>query len=193
MSARLARYVGERGKKAIFWDDILIEDSNIELPENVVVHWWNYRRRQYRMLDKALARGHEVIASPNLYTYLFMPVTPAFRCGPQRTFDLRDIYDRNPADTTVGNPLYLGVEACMWTDFGGMMHTIDRRVFPRLLGLTEQMWSRAERLPFDAFYAKVKATYPMLRQRGIDYGPALREETPADYRWESISVYNPNE
>ncbi len=61
---------------------------------------------------------------------------------------------------------------------------IDRRVFPRVYALAEQMWNQGERMPFADFYTTVKAQYHRLEILGIQVGPALSDEVPVGYNWE---------
>lgn len=182
-SSRLANYLKTKGKKAIFWGDVVYHEGDT-LPDNVVVHWWNWRGHTDIALKNAIKRGHEVICNPNYYTYLNFPVTPWTKYNIDRTFDLRTTYEQNPSDLIKPHQLVLGLGCCLWTDWYVQEYMIDRRVFPRIFSLSEQMWSKSERLPFEEFYEKVKKKYSLLKLLGIDYGPALKEEIPKGYQWD---------
>ncbi len=182
-SSRLADYLKTKNKKAIFWGDVVYHEGK-PLPDNVVVHWWNWYRHKETALKNAIKGGHEVIANTNYYTYLNFPVTPWSRYQENRTFDMRDTYENNPSDLDNPSDLVIGMGACIWTDWYVQEHMVDQRVFPRVYSLAEQMWNKGKRLPFDQFYQKVKNKYPLLKLMGIDYGPALKEEVPEGYEWE---------
>ena len=74
-----------------------------------------------------------------------------------RTFDLKDIYQNNPSDKAINqkDPLILGMTCALWTDDGVTERMIDRRLFPRILALAEQMWYQGERLDFTRFHQNI--------------------------------------
>ncbi|MCZ4695108.1 beta-hexosaminidase [Ancylomarina euxinus] len=181
-SSRLANYLKTKGRKVIFWGDIL-HRKGMELPDNVVIQWWNWNSYKDKALKQAVKRGHQVICNTNYGTYLNYPIKPWFRYKKKGSYDLKTTYEQNPSDLSDPHDLVLGMGCCMWTDWSVKENLIDRRVFPRIFSLSEQMWSKGERLKFDEFHKKVKAKYPLLRELGIDFGPALKDEVPLDYRW----------
>ncbi len=184
-SAEMANHLRTKGRKAIFWGDVLYRDD-YPLPDNTVIHWWNYRGHGERALRNALKHGHPVICGTNYYTYLNFPLTPWRGYEAARTFDLRDVYRNNPSDKVLreDNPLVLGMSCALWTDDGVTERMIDRRLFPRILALAEQMWHQAAEPDFDRFYNNVKAQKNRFEQLGYEFGPALKEEVGKDYSWE---------
>jgi N-acetyl-beta-hexosaminidase len=181
-SSRLASYLEQKGKKAIFWGDVVYADGYL-LPENVVIQWWNWRKHGDTALKNAIKRGHQVIINTNYYSYFNYPVVPWSQYGPERTFDMRDSYEQNPGDLSNPHPLILGMCCSLWTDWHVQEHMVDKRVFPRIFSLAEQMWSKGKRLPFQEFFKLVTSHYSRLKLLGVDYGPALRDEVPAGYNW----------
>jgi N-acetyl-beta-hexosaminidase len=181
-ASRLAEHVKQKGKKIILWGDIL-EQPLQKLPENVIIYWWNYRKKTDIAYRVALQNGCNVICGTNYYTYLNFPVTPWSKYKIDRTFDLRKSYEQNPSDISAPSSLVLGMGTCLWTDWNVKMDMIDKRVFPRIFALAEQMWNRKEKMPFDLFYEKVKSQYNRLKILGIDYGPAMENEITKDFHW----------
>ena len=182
-SSRLAQYLKEKDRKVIFWGDVVYHEG-YKLPDNVVVHWWNSRGHKDLALKNAINRGHQVICNTNNYSYLNFPVEPWSKYAKNRTFDLRTTYEQNPSDLSEPHDLVLGMGCCLWTDWYVQEYMIDRRVFPRIFSLSEQMWSKGDRLPFEDFHNKIKEKYTLLKSLGIDYGPALWEEVPEGYKWD---------
>lgn len=182
-STRLATYLQQREKKCILWGDV-IENGGPRMPDNVIIYWWNYRKKLDATYKAAMAMGYPIICGTNYYTYLNFPITPWSRYKEDRTFDLRQAYEGNPSDILQPPKFVIGVGACLWTDWNVKMRMIDQRVFPRLLVLSEQMWSSKEKIPFPEYYEKVKLFYPRLDALGIHYGPAVKEEVPLRYNWE---------
>ena len=182
-SARLANYLKAKDKKVIFWGDVVYDDGPA-LPDNVVVMWWNSRAHGDLALQNAIKRSHQVIGNTNQYAYLNFPVSPWDQYKKERTFDMQQSYNHNASDLKNPPELFIGMGTSLWTDWNVTENLVDRRVFPRIFALVEQMWSTGERLPFNEFYDKVKKKYPLLTALGIDYGPALLEEVPVDYKWD---------
>lgn len=137
---QLIEHLAAKGRKAILWEDVLYETTD-SLPNNVVIQWWNYRSRGEQGLREALRRGIPVICSSNYYCYLNFPVTPWAGYGEERTCTIEDIELRNPSHLLfdANNPLMLGIEACLWTDYNLTQNMLNQRLFPRLDILVKQM------------------------------------------------------
>lgn len=185
LAAEMANHLKAKGKKAVFWGDVIYNDG-YTLPDNAVIQWWNYRGRKELALKNALRHGYPVICSTNYYMYLNFPLTPWRGYGRERTFDARDVYDRNPSYEATRRPdsLIQGMECALWTDDGVTEQMIDQRLFPRILVLAEQMWHRGNLADFEAFYRNILRMKPWFEAQGYSFGPALKEEVPEGYRWE---------
>jgi N-acetyl-beta-hexosaminidase len=182
-SKRLAKYLKSKNRKAVFWGDVVYKDGT-KLPENVVIHWWNSRGHKDEALVNAIKRDHKVIAGTNYYSYLNFPVTPWSKYKINRTFDLKMMYENNVADLKSPPDQVLGMSTSLWTDWYVQQHMIDRRVFPRIFAIAEQMWSTSERKPFQDFHEILKSKYPMLEQLNIDFGPAMKEDITKEFKWD---------
>ena len=184
-SAQMADYLKSKGRKAIFWGDVVYHDG-YPLPDNIVIQWWNYRGHKELALRNAIKHHYPVICSSNYYTYLNFPVTPWRGYTNTRTFDLKDIYQNNPSDKAINQkaPLILGMTCALWTDDGVTERMIDRRLFPRILALAEQMWYQGERLDFTRFHQNILQRKEWFEQMGFEFGPALKSEVKKGYQWD---------
>ena len=72
-SARMADYLKQKGRKAIFWGDVIYKDG-YSLPDNVVIQWWNWRGHRDLALKNAVRHNYPVICGTNYYTYLNFPI-----------------------------------------------------------------------------------------------------------------------
>lgn len=137
---QLIDHLATKGRKAILWEDVLYETSD-PLPANVVIQWWNYRSKGELGLREALKRNVPVICSSNYYCYLNFPEEPWAGYGKERTCTAADIEQRNPSSLLFdrSNPLMLGMEACLWTDYNLTEDMLDQRLYPRLDILARQM------------------------------------------------------
>ena len=142
LSAQMARHLEQRGRHAIFWEDILYSDGT-PLPDGTAVQWWNYRGHRDRGLREAIRQGLPVVASPNYYCYLNFPEAPWRGYGPDRTFTYADAAQRNPADAALTDhpDALLGMEAALWTDYNLTEDLLLPRLLPRLYPLAHQMWA----------------------------------------------------
>lgn len=174
-SAQMAEYLKKKGRKAIFWGDIVYRDGH-PLPENTVIQWWNYRGHKDLALRNAAKHNLPVICSPNYYTYLNFPVSPWRGYSQERTFDLEDAYLNNPADKLdYGKGTgALGMSCALWTDYGVTEAMIDERIFPRILVLAEQMWHLGSRDNLEAFYRHICQREAWFKQQGYAFGPAFK-------------------
>lgn len=175
-SAQMASYLKTKGKKAVFWGDVVYQDGYV-LPDNVVIQWWNYRGHKDLALRNALQKHIPVICSSNYYCYLNFPITPWRGYNIHRTFNFHDVYTSNPSDEVLkeNNPLVLGMTAALWTDDGVTEDMIDIRLFPRIFALAEQMWCRGKRQDVEAFYTSVLKKKTWFEQHGFRFGPGMKE------------------
>ena len=139
-SAEMADYLKSKGRKAIFWGDVVYHDG-YPLPDNIVIQWWNYRGHKELALQNAIKHHYPVICSSNYYTYLNFPVTPWRGYTNTRTFDLKDIYQNNPSDKAINqkDPLIVGLTWSVVCAHRFTDRMIDRGVSPRIFALSEQM------------------------------------------------------
>lgn len=184
-SAQMAEYLKAKGRKAIFWGDVVYHDG-YPLPDNVVIQWWNYRGHKELALRNAIKHNYPVICSTNAYTYLNFPLTPWRGYTEGRTFDLKDVYMNNPSYKAIceNNPLILGMGCALWADDGVTEKMIDQRLFPRILALAQQMWYQGETLDFEQFYNNILYRKEWFEQLGFGFGPALKGEVEKDYKWD---------
>lgn len=182
-SAEMADHLKKKGRKAIFWGDVLYK-TGYPLPDNAVIQWWNYRGHGDLALRNAHQSGYPVICSTNYYNYLNFPVTPWRGYQKNRTFDLRNAYSENPSYQAVleNHPLTLGMTCALWTDDGVKESMIDQRVFPRILALAEQMWYNQALSPLDIFYERILQKKAWFELRGYIFGPAFRKEIDDNYQ-----------
>ena len=183
-SSQMASHLKAKGRKAIFWGDVVYQDG-YSLPDNVIIQWWNFRGHRDLALKNALSRNLSVICGTNNYTYLNFPVTPWSGYKKGRTFGLSDVYLHNPSyRPEEKNEKVIGMSCALWTDYGVTENMIDRRLFPRILAISEQMWYCGKLLDFSDFYHRIKQKQYWFEQQGFEFGPALKEEVLHDYQWD---------
>ena len=179
----MAAYLKSKGRKAIFWDDVIAKEGYLRLTPDAAIHWWNYRARKDQPYEKALDQGYEVLCGTNIYNYLNFPLTPWKGYKKDRTFDIKDAYERNPSNIKTMHPLVLGMSCSLWTDYVVLESMIDQRFFPRILALSNQMWYSGKEISFSAFYERINDMKPWFENKGYVFGPGLTSEVPENYSW----------
>lgn len=106
------------------------------------------------------------------------PVAPWRGYNENRTFNIRDAYVNNPSYHAVqeNDSLVWGMTCALWTDYGVTEAMIDKRLFPRILALAEQMWHYGGLAPFENFYQRVNIMENWFAGEGFVYGSVFKEE-----------------
>ncbi len=153
---RIGKYLNSRGKRLIGWDEIL--EGGLA-PDATVQSW--------RGVDGALAAarsGHDAIVSPTTHAYFDYKVYK---------LDMRKVYEFDPVPEGL-EPEFekhiLGGECNVWTE-RIPQEKVDYMVFPRILAMSENLWSAKEKDSFAAFLKRVDLRYPALKNMGVTWGP----------------------
>lgn len=152
---RIAAYLSSKGKTVIGWDEVLQGG----LAPGIIVQSW----QSFQGAIDAAKQGHYVICSPASHTYLN---------GDPENLDLRIAYSFQPVPKELQGrerDFILGGEANLWTE-QAPQQTVDGKLFPRLLALSEVFWSNPENSDYDGFYRRVQNAYADLSALGIEYG-----------------------
>lgn len=154
--SHVAEYLAQHGRQAIGWDEIL-EGG---LPAGCMVQSW---RGMQGGIDAA-RQGVQAIMSPTSHAYFDYDV---------HTTDVRQVYSFEPIPNELDeneSSFIVGGECNMWTE-RAPQHSVDSKVFPRLLAMAEVLWSPADRRDITAFLPRLQREYPRLDRLGVDYGP----------------------
>ncbi len=159
---RIARFLEKKGKKIIGWDEIL--EGGIA-PTATIQSW---RGTQGAIL--AAKDNHNAIMSPTSHCYFDYDLN---------AIDLEKVYSFEPIPKELeGNEkeYIIGGECNMWTE-RAPQEKIDSKVFPRILAMSEVLWSTKEK-NYEEFYERVQNHYPKLDEMNVAYG---YEKTPIKY------------
>lgn len=168
--SELIRFLATKNRTAVVWNDAIHSDPT-QLPRNLMIQWWTGPHG----IEDAVKGNYKVIASTNHYCYMNYPVKPWG--GYKGTVDAQLTYDKNPSYTD--HPSVIGMTAALWTDYNLTESLLNRRLFPRLYILAEQMWFNGKLTPFNDFYKRVKTFhYPLLKQHGLNPGYGFQSEFP---------------
>ncbi|QIS12960.1 beta-N-acetylhexosaminidase [Nocardia arthritidis] len=160
--ADLARYLAERGRRALGWDEVLEIGA---LPPMVVGAW-----QDEAAAARAVAAGHDVVLCPEDRIYLDHrqsdhPGEP-IPVGYLRT--LEDMYRYEPG---FDGPHILGIQAQIWSEHLDTVRRVDYAAFPRLCAVAETAWSPKDR-DYEEFLPRLRDEHlPRLDALGVEYRP----------------------
>ena len=152
---RIEDYISSKGKKLIGWDEIL-EGG---LANDATVQSW----RGFEGALEAVKTGHDAIVSPTSHAYFDYDLD---------LIDLEKVYNFDPIPAGVPSDKekhIIGGECNMWTERAPQI-TIDSKVFPRLLAMSEVLWDYPIIRDYNLFYERVQAHYKRLDVLGVNYG-----------------------
>ena len=134
---RIGKYLAERGRRIIGWDEILEGQA----PSDAIVMSW----RGSAGGIKAAKLGHDVIMTPNshfYFDYYQSPDADAEPCGIGGCVTIDKVYSFDPmADLTPGQQAHiLGVQANLWTEYIASDDHLEYMLLPRLAALSEVQW-----------------------------------------------------
>lgn len=184
---RVARYLKEKGKTPIGWDEVL-EGGN--LPKEVVVMSW----RGVEGATEAVKAGHPVILSPASDGYYLDYLQGDLVTEPIAFSvygDLRMTYSLDPvAASQAGEAqrsLVMGVQGNCWSEYIHNPQHLEYKIFPRALALAEVGWSPQNKRNFSDFCKRLDGDAALrLQARGVNFHIPLPEQ-PGKKRGEWVS------
>lgn len=163
---RIERHLNKRGKKMIGWDEIL--DGGLA-PNATVMSW-----RGMRGGIAAAKSGHDVIMTPTDFVYFDYgqgdPAYEPLNIGSYVPLSKVYSFEPIPPELTADEAKYvIGGQANIWTEYMKTPEHIEYMAFPRMLALSEVLWSRKEARDFADFQRRLNAILPRLDKQGVNY------------------------
>ena len=153
---RIEKYLNSKGKVLIGWDEIL-EGG---LAKNAIVQSW----RGMNGGIEAAKHGSKVIMSPTSHAYFDYSI---------KTTDLKKVYAFDPIPSeldSIQQKLILGGECNLWSEHIPNENQLDKMAFPRLLAMSEVLWSYPKERKFDSFLKRVDKYTIILKKKGVHVG-----------------------
>ena len=180
--AQVQAHVAERGKTIIGWDEIMglkgeswgmeaaVNARNELLGDDAVIMSW----RGLKPGMEAARAGRKVIMCPTEYCYLDYyqadrRYQPASIGG---LITLRKAYEFNPAP--MGTNLHveaniLGGQCNLWTEYINTPQHAEYMLLPRMLAISEALWSPRDKKDWNRFRRKVEDQKERLGDAGYNY------------------------
>lgn len=148
---RLLPILTKHHKKMVGWDEIL----NPALPKDIMIQSW---RGDASLADGA-TKGYKGILSAPYYL------------DAQKTSEMMYLADPIPGDTKLTpeqQQLILGGEVCMWAEQLNR-ETVDSRVWPRTLAISERFWSAQSVRDIPDMYRRLRVVSLQLEDVGLTH------------------------
>lgn len=165
---RMEKYLNAKGRKLIGWDEIL--EGGLA-PNAVVMSW----RGEAGGIEAA-KQNHDVIMSPGnpLYFDQFQgdPASEPVAIGGPNT--LKEVYDYDPVPKELNSEQakhVLGAQANVWTEYIATSQHVEYMVLPRMLALSEVVWSPKESKNWNNFNERLQSHFKAFQQKGWNYSP----------------------
>ncbi len=165
---RMERYINSKGKQIIGWDEIL--EGGLA-PNATVMSW----RGETGGIEAA-KQNHNVIMTPGKPVYFDHSQSrneDSLTIGGLNTLEAVYAYEPVPKELSEKEATFvLGAQANVWTEYMASPSKIEYQIFPRILALSEVLWSKKENKNWAAFETKLPMFLNFLKQKNISFSNA---------------------
>ena len=163
---RMEKYLNSKERILIGWDEIL--EGGLA-PNAVVMSW-----RGETGGIQAAKQNHEVIMTPGNPVYFDHyqgdPASEPIGIGGFNTLKKVYNYDPVPKELNEQQAKYiLGAQANLWTEYIPTTQHVEYMVLPRMLALSEVVWSSKENKNWNSFNEKLQSHFLAFEKKGWNY------------------------
>ncbi len=163
---RMEKFVNSKGKKIIGWDEIL--EGGLA-PNATVMSW----RGMKGGIEAAKAK-HDVIMTPTDFVYFDYgqgdPAYEPLNIGSYVPLSKVYSFDPVPPELTAEEAKYvIGGQANLWTEYIKTPSHVEYMVFPRMLALSEVLWSEPDSKNYADFMVRLGAHFARLDKQNVNY------------------------
>jgi hexosaminidase len=169
---RIEKYLNSKGKKIIGWDEIL--EGGLA-PNATVMSW-----RGTKGAIEAATQKHNVIMTPTSHCYFdyYQSTNPDEPTAIGGFLPLEKVYNFNtiPSELSASASKYiLGAQGNIWTEYMATEDQVEYMAFPRMLAMSEVVWSKNENKDYPDFVKRIEHFNKRLDVLGINYANHLYE------------------
>jgi len=163
---RVEKFINSKGKKIIGWDEIL--EGGLA-PNATVMSW----RGEKGGITAAKSK-HDVIMTPTDFLYFDYgqgdPQYEPLNIGNYVTLEKVYSYNPQPKELTDEEKQYiLGAQGNVWTEYMKTPEKVEYMVFPRMLALSEVVWSPLETKNYADFTRRLQYHFQRLDKQNVNY------------------------
>ena len=169
--SRIGRYVQDEGRRVMAWEEVI----NSKLAYNSIIFGWKNLGEGGL---EAARRGHPFIMTPVKKMYLSRYQGPQW-FEPETYFGnntLKDMYDYDPVEISWSpqmRNLFMGIQACMWTEFCDKKENVEYMIFPRITAVAETAWSSPMYKDWNEYLKALDNYTKRLELMGINYAKSM--------------------
>ncbi len=163
---RIERFLSRHGRRLIGWDEIL--DGGLA-PDATVMSW--------RGMDGGIAaarEGHDVIMTPGSHVYFdhyqgdreYEPLAIGGYTPLEKVYDFEPVPEHLTPDEARH---VLGAQGNVWTEYIKTGEHVEYMVFPRILALSEVVWSPQEARNWERFVSRLPWHFRFLEHKAVSY------------------------
>lgn len=166
-TARIEKFLNERERQIIGWDEILEGD----LAPNATVMSW----RGSAGGIKAAQMGHDVIMTPNTYCYFDYFQSEDTKSEPYDAIGgyipVEKVYSFDPVEglDEIQQKYVLGVQANVWTEYMTSPEQVEYMVLPRMAALAEVQWTQPGKKEYNNFLQRLGQLAKFYDRDGLNY------------------------
>ena len=167
---RIEKHVNSKGRTIIGWDEIL--EGGLA-PNAVIMSW---RGEEGGTL--AAQQNHYAVMTPGNYCYFDYyqgsPLLEPLAIGGFVTLEKVYSYNPIPAALTAEQAKYiLGAQANIWTEYISYPEQVEYMMLPRMLALSEVLWTPTENKNYDDFIKRLLFHFTLLDKTNTNYSKSI--------------------
>ena len=171
---RMEKYINSKGKQIIGWDEIL--EGGLA-PNATVMSW-----RGTNGAIEAAKQKHNVILTPGSHCYFdhYQSTNENEPIAIGGFLPLEKVYSFNPIpeELTKDESKYvLGAQGNVWTEYMPTSEKVEYMAFPRMIALSEVVWSKTENKNYADFKNRLISFHERLDKLDVNYANHLYEVT----------------
>lgn len=177
---RMCDIINSKGKTMMGWDEII--NTGVS-PDKAIVMWWRHDKPD--LLTEALNKGFDVIITPRIPCYFDFVQDESHKIGRRWGKDFNQLERVYNFPESINTRIeqkknqILGLQANVWSERIKDKKRLDFMLFPRILAIAEDGWSRPSIKNYDNFEVRVKKFLKYLDSLGIYYfNPFDKKSTP---------------
>ncbi len=172
---RIEKFLAAKNRRLIGWDEIL--EGGLA-PQATVMSW-----RGFEGGIAAAQSGHDVVMSPTSYCYFDYyqgrPDLEPLAIG--GFLPVEKVYSFEPTPDTLNSERarhILGAQANLWTEFVPHPDHAEYMLFPRMLALSEVVWSPKNLRNWNDFAQRLLVNLDILQNQGIRFSESIFQVVP---------------
>ena len=185
---RIEKFIVSKNRKMIGWDEIL--EGGLA-PEATVMSW-----RGVEGGIAAARQGHDAIMTPGSHCYFdYYQADPAFEpkaIGGFTTLKKVYSYEPTPEELLPGEARHiLGAQGNLWTEFIPTPSHAEYMAMPRMIALSEVVWSPKKSRNWDDFRQRLSVHFTRLSQMNVNYSQGsfkVEVNTALDEKTQTVRV-----